>query len=213
MTQETMMTDQPTTITEAPASTEAGQVAPEAQAPATQPAQEQQQQQQQGEVQQTEAKAEEQVPEQYADFAFEEGKALDTELADDIKATAKELGLTQSQAQKLADLALKRTESAQSKQAEMLAQARDEWAGQAQADKEFGGDAIEANLAMARKALDTFGTPELKALLNESGLGNHPEVIRFFYRSGKAISEDRVIRGGAAGQPTDPAKRMFPNQA
>lgn len=207
MTQETMMTDQPTTITEAPASTEAGQVAPEAQAPATPPAQEQQQQQ--GEGQQTE----EQVPEQYADFAFEEGKALDTELADDIKATAKELGLTQSQAQKLADLALKRTESAQSQQAEMLAQARDEWAGQAKADKEFGGDAIEANLATARKALDTFGTPELKALLNESGLGNHPEVIRFFYRSGKAISEDRVIRGGAAGQPTDPAKRLFPNQA
>lgn len=207
MTQETMMTDQPTTITEAPASTEAGQVAPEAQAPAVQPVQEQQQQQ--GEGQQTE----EQVPEQYADFAFEEGKALDTELADDIKATAKELGLTQSQAQKLADLALKRTESAQSQQAEMLAQARDEWAGQAKADKEFGGDAIEANLATARKALDTFGTPELKALLNESGLGNHPEVIRFFYRSGKAISEDRVIRGGAAGQPTDPAKRMFPNQA
>jgi len=201
------MTDQPTTITEAPASTEAGQVAPEAQAPATPPAQEQQQQQ--GEGQQTE----EQVPEQYADFAFEEGKALDTELADDIKATAKELGLTQSQAQKLADLALKRTESAQSQQAEMLAQARDEWAGQAKADKEFGGDAIEANLATARKALDTFGTPELKALLNESGLGNHPEVIRFFYRSGKAISEDRVIRGGAAGQPTDPAKRLFPNQA
>ena len=153
------------------------------------------------------------MPEQYADFAFEDGKALDAELADDIKATAKELGLTQSQAQKLADLALKRTESAQSKQAEMLAQARDEWAGQAKADKEFGGDAIEANLATARKALDTFGTPELKALLNESGLGNHPEVIRFFYRSGKAISEDRVIRGGAAGQPTDPAKRMFPNQA
>ena len=141
------------------------------------------------------------------------GKALDTEMADDIKATAKELGLTQSQAQKLADLALKRTESAQSQQAEMLAQARDEWAGQAKADKEFGGDAIEANLATARKALDTFGTPELKALLNESGLGNHPEVIRFFYRSGKAISEDRVIRGGAAGQPTDPAKRLFPNQA
>ena len=207
MTQETMMTDQPTTITEAPASTEAGQVAPEAQAPATPPAQEQQQQQ--GEGQQTE----EQVPEQYADFAFEEGKALDAELADDIKATAKELGLTQSQAQKLADLALKRTESAQSQQAEMLAQARDEWAGQAKADKEFGGDAIEANLATARKALDTFGTPELKALLNESGLGNHPEVIRFFYRSGKAISEDRVLRGGAAGQPTDPAKRLFPNQA
>ena len=196
MTQETMMTDQPTTITEAPASTEAGQVAPEAQAPATQPAQEQQQQQ--GERQQTE----EQVPEQYADFAFEEGKALDAELADDIKATAKELGLTQSQAQKLADLALKRTESAQSKQAEMLAQARDEWAGQAKADKEFGGDAIEANLATARKALDTFGTPELKALLNESGLGNHPEVIRFFYRSGKAISEDRMVIGTrGAGAP------------
>ena len=80
-------------------------------------------------------------------------------------------------------------------------------------DAEIGGDKLPENLAVARKALETFGTPELKALLNESGLGNHPEVIRFFYRSGKAISEDRVIRGGAAGQPTDPAKRMFPNQA
>jgi hypothetical protein len=206
MTQDTMMTDQPTTITEAPASTVAGQVAPEAQAPATPPAETQQQQAP------TDAKAgdgKEAVPEQYADFAFEEGKALDASLADDIKATSRELGLTQSQAQKLADLALKRTESAQSQQADVLTRARTEWADSAKADKEFGGDAIEANLATARKALDTFGTPELKALLNESGLGNHPEVIRFFYRSGKAISEDRFVSGRGGNQDQRDARRLY----
>jgi hypothetical protein len=212
MTQETMMTEAATT-TEGAASQEAGQVT-EAQAAAAQPVE---QQQQQGEGQQgAEAKADatkEEVPEQYADFAFEEGRALDTELADEIKATAKDLGLTQSQAQKLADLAMKRTTAAQAQQAEVLEKARTEWADATKADKEFGGDALDANLSLARKALDTFGTPELKALLNESGLGNHPEVIRVFVRAGKAISEDRIVTGGAGGKPADPAKRLFPNQA
>ena len=38
-----------------------------------------------------------------------------------------------------------------------------------------------------------FGTDALKSLLTESGLGNHPEVIRFMYRAGKAISEDSYV--------------------
>lgn len=201
MTQETMMTDSPT-ITEGAASDEAtekveqaGQVAAE----------------QQGEGEAAKPEQGEQVPEQYADFTFEEGKALDAELAGDIKTTAKELGLTQSQAQKLADLALKRTEAAQSQQAEMLVKARSEWADTAKSDKEFGGDTLDANLGIARKALDTFGTPELKALLNESGLGNHPEVIRVFYRAGKAISTDRIITGSASGQAQADARRLYPN--
>jgi hypothetical protein len=59
-----------------------------------------------------------------------------------------------------------------------------------------------------------FGTPELRTLLNESGLGNHPEVIRMMYRAGKAISEDRFVAPSAGG-PTgskDFAKSLYPNQ-
>jgi len=43
-----------------------------------------------------------------------------------------------------------------------------------------------------------------------TGLGNHPEVIRAFYKAGKAISEDRFIPGSPKGAEMDMAKRMFP---
>jgi len=63
---------------------------------------------------------------------------------------------------------------------------------------------------VARKALETFGTPELRDVLNMTGMGNHPEVIRAFYKAGKAISEDRFVQGNPRGAEPDMAKRMFP---
>ena len=77
-------------------------------------------------------------------------------------------------------------------------------------DKEIGGEKFTENLALARKALESFGTPELQDVLNMTGLGNHPEVIRAFYKAGKAISEDRFIPGTPKGAEMDMAKRMFP---
>ena len=66
------------------------------------------------------------------------------------------------------------------------------------------------NLAIARKAID-LGPPELKELLNSSGLGNHPEVVKLAYKVGKAISEDRFVTGSPKGPSNDPAKKLFPN--
>ena len=71
-------------------------------------------------------------------------------------------------------------------------------------DKEFGGPALAENLSVAKKALDAFGTAELRTLLNESGLGNHPEIVRLFFRAGKAISEDRVVTGSTGQAKAGP---------
>jgi hypothetical protein len=107
----------------------------------------------------------------------------------------------------------KSTDDTESKDNELMSKARDDWRQQATTDKEFGGDQLNANLAVAKKAMDAFGTPELTKLLNESGLGNHPEVIRVFYRAGKAISEDGFVSGQSTqSRVDDPAKRLFPNQ-
>lgn len=144
-------------------------------------------------------------------FTFAEGKALEGEHLDFVKGLAKELGLSQDQAQKLADKAISRGEEASARQVEMVEAAKAEWAGAVRADKEIGGDALDANLGIAKKALQAFGTPELTALLNESGLGNHPEIIRAFYRAGKAISEDGVILGGQGGAQKGDARRLYPN--
>lgn len=155
------------------------------------------------------------APEEYADFQLPDGVQLDAELTSDLKAVAKELNLTQEQAQKLADLAASKTQGIGQRQMDSIKAAQAEWTESAKSDKEFGGTNLNENLGIAKKALDTFGTPELRTLLNDSGLGNHPEIIRAFYRAGKAISEDRFVPAGNSGRTggsRDPAKSLYPNQ-
>jgi hypothetical protein len=43
--------------------------------------------------------------------------------------------------------------------------------------------------------MDLVASPALKAILKESGLENHPEFFRAFYRMGKLVAEDRIVRG------------------
>lgn len=132
------------------------------------------------------------------DLKAPEGMQLDAEALDEFKGIAKELGLENESAQKLTDLGTKLAAKWEAKQVETIQAAQAEWAEQSKTDKRFGGDALQENLGIAKKALDTFATPELQQLLNQSGLGNHPEVINAFYNVGKAISEDKFVNGGKA---------------
>lgn len=138
------------------------------------------------------------VPEEYAEFVMPEGVALDAELGTDLKSAAKEMGLTQDQAQKLADLGAKQALKFQTTQAEALDAARKTWETDAKSDKEFGGDKFNENLSQAKKAMDAYASPELKTLLNQTGLGSHPEFIRLMWKAGQAISEDRLDVGREA---------------
>jgi hypothetical protein len=149
------------------------------------------------------------APEKY-EFKAPEGRNFDNEVITSFSDIAKELNLSQESAQKILD---KVGAKAAERQAQNLEAIRQEWAQTSQADKEFGGDNIQSNLAVAKKALDTFGTPELRSLLNESGLGNHPELIRFFYRAGKAISEDQYVVTNGSSAANKPAVRDFASAA
>lgn len=120
---------------------------------------------------------------------------------------AKDLKLPPDAAQKIVNLAV-----AQQKAAVEAHQAQvKEWGEQVAADKELGKP---ENQAVARQAVEQFGTPELKDLLNRTGMGNHPEVVKAFLKVGKAISEDKVIVGrGDAPAVKDAASVLYPNQA
>lgn len=146
------------------------------------------------------------VPESY-EFTMPEGVALDKTAAEEFTAIAKELKLNQADAQKVADVGAKMAQ----RQAEAHATLVESWVEQVKSDKEIGGDKLAENLAVARKAIDTFGTPELKDVLNATGFGNHPAVIKAFYKAGMAISGDRFVSGSPKGPETDMAKKMFPN--
>jgi hypothetical protein len=147
------------------------------------------------------------VPEAY-DLKMPEGVELDQAATTEFTAIAKELKLDQAAAQKLADIGAKMAQ----RQADAHAQLVETWTEQVKTDKEIGGDKLAENLGVARKAIDTFGSPELKALLNSTGLGNHPEVVKLAFKVGKAISEDGFVSGSPKGNTTnDPAKKLFPN--
>ncbi|WP_334157917.1 hypothetical protein [Oryzomicrobium sp.] len=145
------------------------------------------------------------APEKY-EFAAPEGREFDPKVIEAYSEVAKELNLTQDAAQKLLDKVAPTLEARQQEQFQAI---RTKWGDDAKTDKEFGGDKLTESLGVARTALDKFGTPELRTLLNESGLGNHPEVIRFMVRAGKAISEDTFVDGRAPARQRDAASVLY----
>ena len=142
---------------------------------------------------------------------------LDPEVLTAFGEVAKELDLPQEAAQKVLD---KVAPVIQAKQAKAVEQARADWATESQSDEEFGGENLAANLEIAKSSLKEFGTDALKSLLQESGLGNHPEVIRFMYRAGKATSEDGYVgnsqganaKGGVPKDFNGIADALYSNQ-
>jgi len=158
--------------------------------------------------------AEKVAPEKY-ELKAADGQALDPEALGELEGIARELKLSNEEAQKVTDIGAKLAQKWEAKQADTIQKAAAEWAASATADKEYGGEKLTESLATAKKALDAFGTPELRSLLNDSRLGNHPEVIRFMVRAGKAISEDRMVTGGAgpATASANVAKSLYPHQS
>lgn len=134
------------------------------------------------------------APEKY-EFTLPEGVTIDSELQTEFAGIAKELGMPQEAAQKVHDLGVKLAAKQASTYQAALEKAQNEWKENAVKDKEFGGEKLAENLSVASKALAEFATPELKQMLDESRLGNHPEVLRLFYRVGKAMSEDKFVAG------------------
>jgi hypothetical protein len=146
------------------------------------------------------------VPEAY-EFKLPEGVTLDTARAEEFSTVAKSLKLTQEQAQQLVDLDVKRAQDQMAAHAETVKG----WANDLKADKDYGGDNLPATLADCRKVMDTFATPELRAYLDSTGLGNYPGLVRFVAKIGKSLSEDTFVKGGATTTAKDPAQAMYPN--
>jgi len=84
-----------------------------------------------------------------------------------------------------------------------------DWAAEAKADKEFGGEKFDSNVAIAKKGLDAVGNDKLKSLLKESGIGSHPEVIRAFFKIGKMVSEDTTHTGRTAAPSKSLAETLY----
>lgn len=148
-------------------------------------------------------------PEQY-DLKLADGVQPDAAALEEFSGVARELGLTQDQAQRLVDLQQrlerKGIDAAHAYYRDQTLKHREA----VKADAELGGADWEKKVAVANQALNRFGTPELKAFLQEQPwIGSHPEVVRAFYRAGKAISEDTLVTGDNASPKSTWGKVMY----
>ncbi|MFP2832470.1 peptidase [Citrobacter portucalensis] len=152
------------------------------------------------------------APEKY-EFKPAEGQELDAAALEQFEPIARELNLTNEQAQKMVDLyGTKIMPMVQQQQAESWQKTTEQWAADVKADKEIGGDKLTANLSAAQRALEQFGDPELKEYLDSTGLGNHPALVKAFIKVGKAMSEDKVVTGGHESGGSDLISAFYPKK-
>ena len=153
------------------------------------------------------------APEVY-EFKAAEGQTFDPEFVKSYSEVARELDMTQEAAQTMID---KVGPVLAQQQAAQIARVRSEWAEASKVDAEFGGAKFDENLAVAKQSIDKFATPEFKQMLDDTGLGNHPEWIRYCYRVSKAFSPDTFEgghkEGGAAPKDFNSmASKLYPGQ-
>lgn len=107
---------------------------------------------------------------------------------DALKAFAKDLKLPAEAAQRIVDIAVARE---QAKIDAHVAQVK-AWGAELAADKELGGVNEKETRALAAKAL-ALAPPGLREMLDASGLGNFPPLVKWARAIGKALSEDTHV--------------------
>jgi len=108
---------------------------------------------------------------------------------------AQKLGLSPTQLQGLADFYAQH--QADTGLGAMRQRALDEAAASDALKAEWGAH-YDTKLAQASRAARYFGGEQLIAVLNETGLGNHPDLVRAFARAGAFLGEDALRSGSQA---------------
>lgn len=144
-------------------------------------------------------------PEGY-EVPLPEGMELDEEGLAAFNELGKKLEITQEQVNELAPFFAERMQ----KQAESVVDSittQAEKQSQTWREDSLAADDIgESGVKVAADAIKAFGSDSLKAWMDETGVGNHPELIRAFMRAGSAIAQDTLETGDGGG--ADPADNV-----
>lgn len=150
-----------------------------------------------------EAKPAEGVPEKY-EFKVDGFEFIDTALADKAAPILQKLGLNNEQANALAQVyaehLTQQGELYEANQQKAFFEKLDSW--EAETQKQFG-DKLPAALESAKVALQYLESPELVELLDTSGLGSHPNVIRSLAKLGGRMRERETALGVSTPQSAD----------
>ena len=153
------------------------------------------------------------IPEKY-EFKLGEGIEVDQETLDLFSPVFKELGLDNEKAQKLVDAYVPLVSGMEERlKQQSLDDFKDIVKGwKADTLKELGPDS-DKKLATCAKAINHFGDDNFRAALDQTGLGNHPEFVKFMIKVGNTIKEDTFIdpKNQMPGStPQDQLNNLYP---
>ena len=112
-----------------------------------------------------------------------------------FKKLAAELNLPAEAVQKLMDWEANVGLEAKKKRNSTRGEILQKWTQQT---KEMLGPKYQQEIGRALRAVEQFGGEELRQLLDATGLGNHPTIVKTFHGIAQCISEDHSI--GAVNQ-------------
>lgn len=164
-------------------------------------------------------------PTEYEQFTLPEGMEMTEEAQAEFSEVLTEIeketgkGLSQETAQKFVDmganLVQQGAEQAMQYAAEYHEKQTNEWIETFQNDAEIGGDeeTQKKNLAVAKTVAKAVGGDALIEALEATGAGNHPEIIRAFFKLSGVVGEDgTVITANQGGGTKTLASTLYPNQ-
>ena len=115
---------------------------------------------------------------------------LDETLSTEFLKVATDANLPKEQAQALLKLHVTQMEAAQQAQLAAWNTTQSDWQNQIKADPEIGGARLPDVLSTCAKAIDEFGTPEVRKALDETGAGNHPAILKMIHKMAEALVKE-----------------------
>lgn len=138
------------------------------------------------------------APEQYEDFSAPEGLTYDDQFIGVYKDVAKELNLSQQQAQLLLD---KCAPVLAQRQIDQIKAVSDQWTERTKTDKEIGGENWTRAASDIARVRDKFGVnpdgkmdPDIQEFM-QTPIGNHPGLLKLLARVGRAFGEADFPKG------------------
>lgn len=126
-----------------------------------------------------------------------EGVEIDKDVLRELKEATSTLGIkfSKEQAEALVKIQAKHVEKLNNDLNEQVKKIHAQWKEDYITDSVTRGVSHKEELGLAKKAMKQFGSAELFADLDSSGLGNNKNVIQFMAKVGKLVSEDKMDFG------------------
>lgn len=138
-----------------------------------------------------------------------EGSLLKPEVLEQIKSYAKEKKLAPEVAQSLLERENAAVKGYHDQVVSSYEKEKASWVELSKNDSEIGGEHFGQNVELGRRAMEKFANPAAIKIIEDSGYGNHPDIIRMFMNIGKAMAEDKMVQPGAQAKNEKSMVELF----